>query len=622
MPLISTIGRRSWKVRATFAAIYFVLAVGAISMVYPLLLMLSGSAKSETDFAWAGPVPQYLWDDGILWMKYIESKYALLPYAEAALRHPIGSWRTLRPPVVSSQERELAERFRTFRDTFDWPREWYSLGHTQADRLVAKNAREFKKAAERAFHGDIAAYSRAAGIAYPSFSNVGPPMVPFAERRFSFPSDASYQIYYDLKARSPRSDWVIVDVDGQFYRNYLTPVWATIESYNKAHGTRFSSYSQVTLATVAPASGQERKDWEEYVRNDLSLVFIRFDPSQARMFRRFLQARYPDVAQLNIAWGMTYGAFDQVPLPQGLPENKRAQVDLSDFVKDAAACPAELLRIEGPRQAFERYVTGESSEVASGRRLSDRASGTGALPLPIEAVDWKDFQQQKGALRWEFLTRNYRTVWDYIAGHGNGIRNTFIFCALLVITNLIVNPLAAYALSRYRPPSAYKILLFCMATMAFPAEVTMIPSFLLLKQMSLLNTFWALVLPGAANGFSIFLLKGFFDSLPQELYEAADIDGAGEWTKFWLITMNLSKPILAVLALGAFTAAYSEFMMALVIVPDPNMWTLMVWLYQLQATSHPSVVYASLVIAAVPTMVIFLLCQNLIMRGIVVPVEK
>ena len=82
---------------------------------------------------------------------------------------------------------------------------------------------------------------------------------------------------------------------------------------------------------------------------------------------------------------------------------------------------------------------------------------------------------------------------------------------------------------------------------------------------SLLTTFWALVLPAAANGFSIFLLKGFFDSLPRELYEAADIDGAGEWTKFWTITMSLSKPILAVLALAAFTAAYSEFMMALVI---------------------------------------------------------
>ncbi len=276
------------------------------------------------------------------------------------------------------------------------------------------------------------------------------------------------------------------------------------------------------------------------------------------------------------------------------------------------------------------------------------------------------------------MKQNYLTVWDYLAGHGNGIRNTVIFCTLMVLTNLIVNPLAAYALSRYQPPSTYKILLFCMCTMAFPAEVTMIPAFLLLKHfpifnlliatvptflvmwlalrlyphlrdlpkfllagttfiialvvpsvshinvpsVSLLNTFWALILPAMANGFFIFLLKGFFDSLPRELYEAADIDGAGEWTKFWTLTMNLSKPILAVLALNAFTAAYSEFMMALVIIPDPKMWTMMVWLFQLQSMSHPAVVYASLVIAAIPTLLIFLVAQNLIIRGIVVPVEK
>jgi multiple sugar transport system permease protein len=295
--------------------------------------------------------------------------------------------------------------------------------------------------------------------------------------------------------------------------------------------------------------------------------------------------------------------------------------------------------------------------------------------LPIEAVDYVDFLAQRRPLRREFLTRNYVAVWDYLWLHGNAFRNTLIFCTLMVLTNLIVNPLAAYALSRYKPPSTYTILLFCMATMAFPVEVTMIPSFLLLRRfplyglligavaallvawllqrvkpnwpdwvkgiiagavglgigfvlgrelpnVSLLNTFWALVLPGMANGFSIFLLKGFFDSLPQELYEAAEIDGAGEWSKFWIVTMSLSKPILAVLALGAFTVAYTEFMMALIIVPDPRMWTIMVWLFQLQTFAHPSVIYASLVVATIPTLLMFLLCQRFIVRGIVVPVEK
>ena len=125
-----------------------------------------------------------------------------------------------------------------------------------------------------------------------------------------------------------------------------------------------------------------------------------------------------------------------------------------------------------------------------------------------------------------------------------------------------------------------------------------------------------------ANGYGLFLLKGFFDSLPRELYESADIDGAGEWTKFWSFTMALSKPILAVLALSAFTGAYSEFMMALIIIPDRDMWTLMVWIFQLQIGAPQPVIHASVLVAAIPTFVVFIFCQNIIIRGIVVPVEK
>jgi multiple sugar transport system permease protein len=144
----------------------------------------------------------------------------------------------------------------------------------------------------------------------------------------------------------------------------------------------------------------------------------------------------------------------------------------------------------------------------------------------------------------------------------------------------------------------------------------------MLRELNLLNTFAALVLPGLANGYSIFLLKGFFDSLPQELYESAQIDGAGELRVFWQITMSLSKPILAVIALNAFNMAYSNFMMALLICQDERMWTLMPWLYQLQTRSGEGVVFASLLIAAIPTLIVFVFCQNVIMRGIVVPVEK
>ncbi len=673
MPIISTVGSRSVKTRLVFAGMYLAVALGAVSMIYPLLLMLAGSVKSEADFHRNTPLPEYLWDDQTLWSKFLESKYSTIAQAEAALRRPIASWRDAKPP--QSVEPTRASELRLFREQADLPVEWYALGHVRYRDILAKNARNYRKRCQERF-GTIEAFSDAAGVNYRSWSEVGPPLVSFATRRTVLPPNNEYIILYALKEKAPRSDWILTDLDGDFWQTYIRPQWSTIQAYNAAHGTQFADYGNITLATRPPSAQAARKDWETYVREQLNPVFIRFAGEADANFQAYLCQLYSgQIGQLNRSWKEQFNDFNEVDLKSRWQLQARARTDVCAFLKDPQACPLEFLSIEGPRQAFERFV-------ASHRGVS--VQKIEPLALPTEAADWQDFQGQTWALRREFLARNYLAVFDFILLHGNGIRNTVIFCALAIATTLLVNPLAAYALSRYKPASTYWILLFCMATMAFPAEVTMIPSFLLLKRfplyplliatfsgigfifvvsrlapgwpkgrvaiagiaigilagwwfapwlakrfgsdgdltLSLLNTFWALILPGMANGFGIFLLKGFFDSLPSELYEAADLDGASELRKFWVITMSLSKPILAVLALGAFTAAYSEFLMALVIIPDQGMWTIMVWLYELQQLVHPAVRYASLVVAAVPTLLIFLFCQNLIMRGIIVPIDR
>jgi len=138
----------------------------------------------------------------------------------------------------------------------------------------------------------------------------------------------------------------------------------------------------------------------------------------------------------------------------------------------------------------------------------------------------------------------------------------------------------------------------------------------------MLNTFFALILPTAANGYSIFLLKGFFDGLPKELYEAAELDGASETQMFTRICLPMSTPVLAVIGLGAFTMAYGSFLWAFVVCQDKNMWTLMVWLQQMQSWAPQSMVYAALVLAAIPTLIVFIFAQDVIMRGIIIPMEK
>lgn len=114
----------------------------------------------------------------------------------------------------------------------------------------------------------------------------------------------------------------------------------------------------------------------------------------------------------------------------------------------------------------------------------------------------------------------------------------------------------------------------------------------------------------------------FFDSLPKHLYEAALIDGAGEIRMFFTLTMALSKPILAVVALGTFNHAWLAFLYPLLVCPKEEMQVLAIWLYQFQQQAPTPTVFASIMITSIPSLLIFMVTQRTIMRGIAVPAEK
>jgi len=665
MPIISKVGARSFKVRLAYGIIFGVLILGAVTMVYPFMLMLAGSTKSEADIARIAPYPQFWFDDTTLFQKYVESKYNVdLTLAARAWSEPIGNWTRITPPEASPH----LEDFLAWRQT-DACR-WWWVGHSGGGRMLPKNARRFRELMYDRFNGSLDAFNKAMGLPLKSWNTVLPP-IPILGLRYPRERHGLFAAFEEYSRDVPARDRVIGNPDGMFLNEYLRPTYTNdIAEYNARHGTNYAGYHEVFLARRPPNNRKQREDWEEFVREILPLQYVRLSERASDRYRAFLAEKYGGIAEYNRRrGGAEYASFDEVPLPRELPKTRLGMVDWQEFVSQSKYCPIEYIEVYGPRQSFEEFVA---------KRRGIPPEKLGPIRLPIPQADWHDCMTNATSIRWEFTTRNYKQVLGYLLTHGRGIPNTLIYCTLAITLSLVVNPLAAYALSRYKPPSTYTVLLFCMATMAFPGEVTMIPAFLLLKRfplwplvggaaafgvavwllskmfrnlpellrmtialavgvlvgawavpaaigrphISLLNTFAALVLPGMANGYMIFLLKGFFDSLPRELYEAADIDGASEWTKFWSFTMALSKPILAVLALGAFTMAYTNFMMALIIIPDQDMWTMMVWLFQLQTESHQAVNYASVVMAAIPTFLVFVVCQGIIIRGIVVPTEK
>ena len=234
------------------------------------------------------------------------------------------------------------------------------------------------------------------------------------------------------------------------------------------------------------------------------------------------------------------------------------------------------------------------------------------------------FQNFEPSLTFVPVVSNYRIIAEYLLLNARAVPVTLLLITLAILCTLTINPIAAYSMSRFNLKGQDKVILFMLATMAFPAMVSAIPAYLLMRDLGLLNTFFALVLPGAANGMAIFILKGFFDSLPQELFEAAAIDGASEFQIFRIVAMPLVKPILAINALSAFIAAYNGWEWALIICQDKSMWTIAVWLYQASTwwNTTPWIVSAGFVIASIPTMIVFLSCQKMILRGIIIPTMK
>ncbi|MCY2931491.1 MAG: ABC transporter permease subunit, partial [Planctomycetota bacterium] len=513
----------------------------------------------------------------------------------------------------------------------------YALGYvaTPMARTSPQCAREFKRYLAATYGPDIQSVNRRLGCDFVNWNA----FVLLPEEylsRLNMPDEtALLKPMWDFKARQPRGMVYYFSPEGFYRRMFLQNKYtADIAWYNETHGTRWSSYDQVHLTRRLPEGTRlEKEDWETFVRNSLNPLWIRADRAAAGAYRQYLRARYGAVDVLNRNYATTYSSFDDVPpvAADSPPVHPLVRSDWNDFLagwqapdtKVTHIVPAELLWIDSVDFQFRDYLEGKYKSLAGVNAALDTSYADSLAILPPQReAHYLAFLDMKGALRWEFISRNYRAVFDFILYYGRGMVNTIIYCALAVLAALIVNPIAAYALSRHKLKNSYLILLFLLLTMAFPPMVTQIPSFLMLREFGLLNTFAALLLPGLASGYSIFLLKGFFDSQPRELYEAAQIDGAGEWTIFWQISMSLAKPILSVIALGAFVAAYGNFMFALLICQDDRMWTLMVWLYQLQQLSGRAVVYASIVIASIPTFVVFILCQRVILRGIIVPSEK
>ena len=196
--------------------------------------------------------------------------------------------------------------------------------------------------------------------------------------------------------------------------------------------------------------------------------------------------------------------------------------------------------------------------------------------------------------------------------------NSFIVSAAVTVVALWFHTMAGYALARLRFPGRETIFLAIFSTFLVSLPVIIVPLFILVRAMGMLNSYAGLIVPAIFNAFGIFLLRQYYLSLPRELEEAAIIDGAGYWRVYWSVILPLSRPIIASLAILFFLANWNSFLWPLTVTNDQSLWVVQVGIasFRSQYASSWNYIMAASTIIAAPMLVIFVIFQKQIMESI------
>ena len=674
MPLIAEVGRKSWSSRLLLGIIYFILCIMGACMVIPFLITISSSLSTASDYWNYNVIPRFLFHEDFRYVRGLSQYFFRFPsygtqmkaYFPERPRH-WNSW------SVIGRDKEGHADFASFYLT-------EASRNPEGFKAMAKDYSEFSMQydltdlicnPDRVLSVDflIKHYSEIYREKHPG-EKIGKRQLMNGalhelSEEWETPFESFYNVQFDKERALPldSQNYIPDEGDGRFegYKLFLRDMqnlrpecgFATpfclrvkwyeflgserlklelghtyeIEKYNAVANTDYPCLERTPFPLPASFPKELQAIWRRFQNEyfPLRLCKLKVTPEMEAAFQKDVQTNVPEIATLNKMLGTNYSSFAEVRLPAAAPRHVSKSNFQKIWLNFAKKQPPESKVFTSSEIAYQAFVMEKYGSLEKiNQAYHTEYSNLEEIFPPFHAAYTQAFNEHQWKITLQPAVKNFYMVMSYLLFNGNAILVTLGLIALTLCFTLTINPLAAYALSRFNLKGHDKIILYMLATMAFPTMVSAIPSYLLMRDLGMLNTMWALVLPSAANGMSIFILKGFFDSLPQELFEAATIDGASEFQIFRIVAMPLVKPILAINCLTAFMHAYNGWEWALIICQKKSMWTIAVWLYQASIwwSSEPWIVSAGFIIASIPTLLVFLSCQKIILRGIVIPTMK
>lgn len=509
--------------------VYLLLIIGGLTMVYPFMLMLSASISDDVDVEDHDLIPLYLSDDDQLMRKYLAEKYAgmpteIAPYFKLMYNLPTltrldGIEKEALPDFAHRFETEefetMIEDWREFKSALDvkYTTHNFEYRFRGGAAIVGLVPGLWRKHLKERFDNDIDSYNNyydaaqlswsAGGGANSSAYTVNPPGHGIAETHRFWLVKTRLQNDWDKFRSEMDPRFVRVFKEDFWYRHFLIQQYGTLDKINNHVNGTYQTVSDIYCPLTMPESGVEQETWKLFMLDRCPVYFIYVHGDYNEAFRDFLSLKF-SLDEFKDVYRTPINDWNDVAFPNEAPTaNQQIWAVWSDFL-DAEVDPADM-EIRSTYYLYrnslrEKYNSIEKLNLAYGTDYI----GFENVHLPYKEEDFYDFKINHKSLKKHFIFKNFSYVIGFLFTQGRAFFNTTILVLGTIIAHLTFQPLAAFALSRYRLPYSHKILLFLLATMAFPAEVAMIPNFLLLKELNLLNTFWALILPGAANGYAIF----------------------------------------------------------------------------------------------------------------------
>jgi multiple sugar transport system permease protein len=224
----------------------------------------------------------------------------------------------------------------------------------------------------------------------------------------------------------------------------------------------------------------------------------------------------------------------------------------------------------------------------------------------------------------DFTLDNYKQIFKQQEHFPRWLFNSLFIAVVGTLLNLLFNSMAGYALARLSFPGKKGLFIIILTVLMIPAQVTMIPNFLILKSLGWLNTYQGMIVPSMINATFIFMMRQFFLNFPKELEEAASLDGLTKLGTFFRIVLPLAKPALAAQAIFVFMGYWNDFMRPLIVMSDVEMFTLPLGLntFKGQFISYWNYIMAASMVFTMPVLILYAFFNRYFVKGVTFTGEK